>query len=160
MSSGWSCINRWSYNSSWNTKKWLHSHQWRAYRSFKHWWLDVRPFLFIWFPLIGKNTSTFFWLFFVSLNCRVNVLYAFDNDFVSAFDGLSDKSATDWMDTFMELVAAAYADTSLTGYIGTTVTIKGTATTYDGSLSKTSRWAFDMFLSFYIKFNPCGVQIA
>ena len=66
----------------------------------------------------------------------MNVFYAFEKDFVSEFDGLSDKSAADWMDTFITLVSNTFVDISLTGYIIATVTIRGTTSTMEASFQR------------------------
>ena len=82
------------------------------------------------------HCSTFNGLFFASFNHSVNVFYAFDKDFVSEFDGLSDKSASDLMDTFIALVSNTFVNISLTGYIRTTVTIRGTTSTMEASFQR------------------------
>ena len=82
------------------------------------------------------NNSTFNGLSFASLNHSVNVFYAFDKDFVSEFDVLSDKSAADWMDEFIALISNTFVDISLTGYIRTTVTIRGTTSTMEASFQR------------------------
>ena len=77
--------------------------------------------------------------FFVSFNHSVNVFYAFFVKyiaFVSEFDGVSDKSAAEWMDTFIALVSNTFVDISLTGYIIVTVTIRGTTSTMEASLQR------------------------
>ena len=65
---------------------------------------------------------------------RVRVLFTFDTEFTSVFDGQDGKSADEHMEEVISIVKNAYKDETLKRELGTVVNIIAEKKIYSGSL--------------------------